>query len=66
MNKTQIIISFLLSLTLSGCESAAQAKHLSEQQKVSCKETGEIKIQQQQIFEKLSHIQQDIENPSIK
>ena len=65
MNKTQIIISFLLSLTLAGCESAAQAKHMSEQ-KVSCKETGEIKIQQQQIFEKLSHIQQDIENPSIK
>lgn len=60
-----VIFTLLLSLALFGCESAAQAKHMPEQ-RVSCKETGEIKIQQQKIYQKLSHIQQDIENTSIK
>ena len=61
----KIIFILLLSLFFSGCESDAEAEHMPKR-RVSCKETGKIKIQQQQIFEKLSHIQQDIENPSIK
>jgi hypothetical protein len=61
----KVILTLFLSLSLFGCESDAQAEHMPER-RVSCKETGEIKIQQQQIFQKLSHIQQDIENPSIK
>jgi hypothetical protein len=61
----KVILTLFLSLSLFGCESAAQAEHMPER-RVSCKETGEIRIQQQKIYQKLSHIQHDIENPSIK
>ena len=55
----KVFLALFLSLFLFGCESSAQAEQpqINHPRQVSCVEASRIKTQQQQIFEKLSSIE---------
>ena len=58
-NLSTIIFTLLLSAPMLSCNSTANAEQtpINHPRQISCVEAGKIKTQQQQIFEKLSSIE---------